>query len=130
MVNKTEVEREDLRLAVALTSAHISNTKVKMTDIPGILAGMLSIVRGNPLSKRGTAIAIKVSIHPDYLICLICGRRCKTLKRHIAKSHSMTIDQYRSTYALPIDYPMTAPNYSKRRKSIARQFGLGKRNRK
>jgi predicted transcriptional regulator len=39
------------------------------------------------------------------------------LKRHLMVS-------YRERWGLPRDYPMTAPDYVKRRSEIAREFGL------
>jgi predicted transcriptional regulator len=37
----------------------------------------------------------------------------------------MTPDQYRRRWGLPADYPMTAPNYAKKRSKIAKNAGLG-----
>lgn len=34
-------------------------------------------------------------------------------------------DQYRERWNLPIDYPMVAPNYAKKRTEIAKGIGLG-----
>jgi predicted transcriptional regulator len=56
-----------------------------------------------------------------------CGRKQKTLKRHLQNAHGMSPDQYRSDYGLPRDYPMVAPDYSKRRSEMAQAIGLGRR---
>ena len=47
------------------------------------------------------------------------------LKRHLAKTYGLTPDEYRAKWNLPSDYPMVAPNYSKRRSALAKKFGLG-----
>jgi predicted transcriptional regulator len=41
----------------------------------------------------------------------------------------MTPEQYRRRWGLPVDYPMTAPNYSKKRSQLAKKAGLGTRGR-
>jgi predicted transcriptional regulator len=49
------------------------------------------------------------------------------LKRHILIAHGLTPSEYRQNFGLRSDYPMTAPNYAKKRSQLARQFGLGVR---
>jgi predicted transcriptional regulator len=71
-------------------------------------------------------VSIRASIKPDYIVCMECGRRQKTLKRHLQTAHGMNPDQYRKDYGLPADYPMVAPEYSQRRGDMARAIGLGR----
>jgi predicted transcriptional regulator len=47
------------------------------------------------------------------------------LKRHIMIAHGLSPAEYRHLFQLRSDYPMTAPNYAKKRSQLARQFGLG-----
>jgi predicted transcriptional regulator len=51
------------------------------------------------------------------------------LKRHLSTTHGMTVDEYRTRWNLPSDYPMVARNYSARRSELARSAGLGTRGR-
>lgn len=69
------------------------------------------------------------SVTPDYIISLESGRRLKTLKRYLKAKYDLTPEQYREKWGLPTDYPMVAPNYSARRRSIAVTNGLGKMSR-
>ena len=39
----------------------------------------------------------------------------------------MTPDEYRAKWNLPRDYPMVAPNYSERRRVLAKEIGLGRK---
>jgi predicted transcriptional regulator len=48
------------------------------------------------------------------------------LKRHLDTGHGLSVDQYRARWNLPRDHPMTAPGYSERRSSLAKQIGLGR----
>jgi predicted transcriptional regulator len=59
-------------------------------------------------------------------VCLICGRKQKLLKRHLAVEHELTPNRYRETFGLKPDYPMAAPSYAQRRREIALRTGLGR----
>jgi predicted transcriptional regulator len=54
----------------------------------------------------------------------------KMLKRHLKKAYNMTPEQYRERWGLPANYPMTAPNYTKKHQGIAKNIGLGKSRKK
>jgi predicted transcriptional regulator len=73
------------------------------------------------------AVAIEKSIFPDYIICLEDGKKMKMLKRHLRTSYDMTPEEYRARWNLPGTYPMTAPNYIKRRSELALAIGLGRK---
>jgi predicted transcriptional regulator len=66
------------------------------------------------------------SVRPDHLVCLICGKKQKLLKRHLAVEHELTPNQYREPFGLKPDYPMAAPNYAERRRELALEIGLGR----
>jgi predicted transcriptional regulator len=51
------------------------------------------------------------------------------LKRHLWKGFDMSLEEYRRRWALPVNYPMVAPNYAKKRSKIAKNVGLGTRER-
>ena len=71
------------------------------------------------------AVPIEDSLQPDCIICLEDGRRMKMLKRHLKTAYNMTPEQYKIRWGLPNNYPMTAPNYSQKRSTLAKDFGLG-----
>src|ERR1700690_1724739 len=76
-----------------------------------------------------SAVSIRKSITPDYLICLDDGRRFKSLRRHL-KGLGMTPEEYRAKWKLPADYPMVAANYAVKRSELAKGMGLGVNRRK
>ncbi|MEC7203537.1 MAG: MucR family transcriptional regulator, partial [Pseudomonadota bacterium] len=47
-------------------------------------------------------------------------------KRHLRTSYGLSPEEYRSKWGLPSDYPMVAPNYSKKRSAFAKKIGLGR----
>lgn len=116
-----------------IVAAYVSNHTIELSELPGFVQqvhrslGNLNSKNAFPLSSPGTpAVPIKESITPDYIICLEDGKKMKMLKRHLKASYGMTPDQYRERWDLPVNYPMVAPNYAKKRQSIARSIGLGK----
>ena len=44
------------------------------------------------------AVSVRRSVHRDYVICLDCGYRGKTLTRHIAARHGLSGDEYRQRW--------------------------------
>lgn len=79
---------------------------------------------------REPAVPVKQSVMPDYIVCLEDGKKMKMLKRYLKTTYDMTPEQYRAKWNLPHDYPMTAPNYAKKRSSLAKASGLGRDNSK
>jgi len=69
------------------------------------------------------------SVFDNYIVCLMDGRKLKTLTRHI-KKWNLTPDSYRAMWGLPPDYPMTCRNYSTLRSEMAKARGLGAHGRK
>ena len=78
------------------------------------------------LEKPEPAVSVRRSVRPDHLVCLICGKKQKLLKRHLAVEHELTPNQYRETFGLKPDYPMVAPNYAQQRRELALSIGLGR----
>ena len=77
-------------------------------------------------TERTPAVPIRRSVHPDYVVCLECGWRGQMLRRHLSTGHGLSVDQYRTRWKLPQDHALTAPGYSERRSSLAKQLGLGR----
>jgi predicted transcriptional regulator len=73
------------------------------------------------------AVSIRRSVHQDYVVCLDCGYRGKTLRRHISTRHGLNGDEYLKRWGLRSDHPLTAPAYSERRSTLAKSLGLGRK---
>ena len=121
-----------LQLTAELVSSHVSNNKVSAEDLPALIQGVYSTLasvesRAGEKGKPDPAVPIKKSVHPDYIVCLEDGRKLKMLKRHLRTAFDLTPDAYRARWNLPSDYPMVAPNYTKRRSTLAKKIGLGKK---
>jgi predicted transcriptional regulator len=73
------------------------------------------------------AVSVRRSVHQDYVVCLDCGYRGKTLRRHISTRHGLRRDEYLTRWGLRNDHPLTAPAYSERRSTLAKSLGLGRK---
>jgi predicted transcriptional regulator len=128
---------EMMNMVSNIVAAYVTNHTIEPSALPGIIQQVQrSLYHSNStssfiLSTPGTpAVPIAQSITEDYLICLEDGKQMKMLKRHLKTSYGMTPDQYRERWDLPANYPMVAPNYAKKRQSIAKSIGLGQRGKK
>ncbi|HEX8124222.1 MAG TPA: MucR family transcriptional regulator [Allosphingosinicella sp.] len=124
-----------IALTADIVAAHVANNRVGVgevselvTRVHGALAALGSSP-GEPAEEKpaSPAVSVRSSIKPDYLICLACGRKQKTLKRHLETAHQLDPQQYRAQYGLSRDYPMVAPNYAQQRREMAHAIGLGRK---
>ena len=77
-------------------------------------------------AERKPAVSARQSVHPDYVVCMDCGWKGSVLRRHLTAAHGLTSDEYRARWHLKPDHPVTAPGYSERRSTMAKQNGLGR----
>ncbi|MBL9036861.1 MAG: MucR family transcriptional regulator [Rhodospirillaceae bacterium] len=120
-----------LPMVTEIVSAHLSNNTVTMSDIPRLINEVYAALNGlgqaqaKAAERQEPAVALKKSVTADYIVCLEDGKKLKMLKRHLRTAYGLTPEQYREKWGLPADYPMVAPNYAKKRSTLARQIGLG-----
>ncbi len=126
-----------IELATDIISAYVGNNTVAATELPALINDVfLALTRlGTGEAPAGAeplkpAVAVKRSVHPDFIICLEDGKKFKSLKRHLRTCYDMTPEQYREKWGLPADYPMVAPNYAAARSELAKQMGLGQQRRR
>ena len=130
-------DQDLIALTADIVSSHVANNKVSNSDVPtivqrvyGALAGLGGPPAEEPAQEKVAVVSVRASIKPDYIVCMECGKRQKTLKRHLQNAHGMSPQQYRTDYGLPNTYPMVAPAYSARRSEMAKSIGLGQGGRK
>ena len=130
---------EDSETLVTLTAdivaAHVSNNSVAISDIPLVirsvheaLAGLSSKAEPEPEPQQ-PAVSVRSSVKPDYIVCLEDGKKLTMMRRYLMTNFGMTPEDYRAKWNLPKDYPMTAPNYTEKRRELAKQIGLGTKGR-
>ena len=126
-----------LSLTADIVSAHVSNNRVAVGDLPDLLRSVHDALAatGQPKAepepaKREPRVSVRSSVKPDHIVCLIDGSRHKMLKRHLQTAHGLSPKQYRDEFGLKADYPMVAPDYSEQRRGLAKSIGLGTMRRK
>jgi predicted transcriptional regulator len=120
-------------MTAEIVSAYVSHHQILPAEVPsliGSVAGKLATLGTEQAdaapAKPQPIVAVRRSIGRDHITCLICGKKQKLLKRHLAAAHGQTPAEYRDMFALKSDYPMTAPSYVEMRSEIARRTGLGR----
>jgi predicted transcriptional regulator len=120
-------------LTTEIVAAYVSYHKLRVQDVPNVikavgveLASLGTEAEPSALAKPEPVVPVRRSVRPDHLVCLVCGRKQKLLKRHLAVEHELTPNQYRETFGLKPDYPMAAPNYTEQRRELALSIGLGR----
>lgn len=128
------VETEALvALTADLASAYLSHNKLASDDVGKLIGWIhaalkdLSAPPEAPAAAQEPAVPIRLSVKPDYIVCLEDGKKLKMLKRYLRTNFNMSPAEYRAKWGLKLDYPMVAPNYSEQRKSLALRSGLGRK---
>jgi predicted transcriptional regulator len=122
----------DRELTTNIVAAYVRHNQIGSDRLPVLISTVHQALvgLGKPAAEseveRTPAVAIRQSVHRDYVVCLDCGWRGQMLKRHLATGHGLSVEQYRVRWALPREHPMTAPSYSERRSGLAKQIGLGR----
>jgi predicted transcriptional regulator len=115
-----------------IVTSYLGNTAVSVSDVPALIetvhrALANASTEATQVEEKPTpAVPIRKSITPDYIVCLEDGKQVRMLKRYIKTHFNLTPEEYRRRWGLSDDYPMTAPNYSKRRSELAKAIGLGR----
>jgi predicted transcriptional regulator len=127
-------EHNLLELTADIVSSHLENNSVAVGDVPNLiqqvhkaLAGLGAAPVEAAQEKKTPVVSARASVKPDYLVCMECGKKQKTLRRHLQTAHGLSPDQYRAEYGLPREYPMTAASYSETRRNMAHSIGLGRK---
>ncbi len=118
--------------AVKIVAAYARRNQIATDQISELISSVYQALAGlgKPTAEanasRTPAVPVRRSAHRDYVVCLDCGWRGQVLRRHIATAHGLTVPGYRSRWNLPPDHPVTAPGYSERKSTMAKQLGLGR----
>ena len=129
-----ETTNELLSLTADIVAAHVGHNRVTVGELPeliakvhGALSGLGQETSSATSAELKPAVSVRSSIKPDYIVCLEDGKRLTMLKRYLQTNYGMTPQQYRAKWKLPADYPMVAPNYAEKRRTLAKAIGLGRK---
>ena len=125
-------EKINSRLTAKIVKSYIVQHRVRPEQFSDLITSVNQALGqlGQPIPSQEVlvpAVSVRRSVHQDYVVCLDCGYKGKTLRRHISTSHGLNRDEYLSRWRLRSDHPLTAPNYSERRSTMAKAFGFGRK---
>ncbi len=121
-------------LTAQIVSAYVAHNALPAAELPGFIRNVTGSFQRDAdavpePAEIVPAVSIRKSIAPDHLVCLVCGRRQKTLKRHLSTAHGLAPADYRQRFGLSPEYPMVASAYSEARSAMAKEIGLGRKGR-
>jgi predicted transcriptional regulator len=115
-----------------IIASYVGNHTLSADQLSALIVSVDQAIRhlGTPIQSpppRMPAVPIKRSVQHDHVICLECGFRGKTLRRHLGTRHGLRVAEYLRRWKLPSDHPLTAPAYSEQRSTMAKELGLGRK---
>jgi MucR family transcriptional regulator, transcriptional regulator of exopolysaccharide biosynthesis len=121
----------DPRLVTRIVGSYVQHHKISVDELSGLIVEVRRTLAGlgraaPPEEAPAPAVPVRRSVQQDYVICLDCGFRSKMLRRHIRIAHGLEPAAYRARWNLSADHPLTAPSYSERRSTLAKQRGFGR----
>ena len=119
-------------LTAKIVGSYLRHNTVGASELSDLIAtvhrSLRELGRQAPVEEVLTpAVSVRQSVRQDYVVCLDCGYRGKTLRRHISSRHGLNRAEYLRRWGLQPDHPLTAPAYSERRSTLAKQLGLGRK---
>lgn len=120
-----------ITLTADITSAYVAHNQVEADKVGSLVSNihqsLASLGQGQTEVKAPEpVVSVRASVKKDHLVCLVCGKKMKILKRHLAAEHGMSPEEYRQAYNLSGDYPLVASDYAETRRELAKKIGLGK----
>jgi predicted transcriptional regulator len=132
MDNDNTPESVDLRPVTKIVASYVGNHNLSADQLPALIVAVQQTIRqlGKPLetqTARTPAVPVRRSVQRDHVVCLECGFKGKTLRRHLGMRHGLQVAEYLRRWDLSSDHPLTAPAYSEQRSTMAKQLGLGRK---
>ena len=128
-MNTEETNPHSTAMIVSSYVRHHTVRPEQLSDLITTVHHALSHL-GQPIQTEEVltpAVSVRRSVHHDYVVCLDCGYRGKTLRRHISTRHGFNRDEYVRRWGLRSDHPLNAPAYSEQRSTLAKAIGLGRK---
>ena len=131
---------EVLKMTTEIVVSHASMTELTpeqlVNEIKAVYNVLSSLDGGGileePVSEKAVggkkpSILLKDIVKANYVVCLECGKKLKTLKTHLRKIHGLMPKEYYARFDLdPKKFPLVCKEYSEKRSQMAKARGFGK----
>jgi predicted transcriptional regulator len=121
-------------MVAEIVASYVTQNSIGVDQIAGLIATVHRTLSGLGTNAPASvaealtpAVPIRRSVQPDHVICLECGFRGKTLRRHLRTAHGLEAAGYRARWRLSADHALVAPAYSAHRSAMAKELGLGRK---
>jgi MucR family transcriptional regulator, transcriptional regulator of exopolysaccharide biosynthesis len=132
-----------LKLTADIVISHVSMTELtpkELVDEIKCIHALLSSVDGGSeapvalVTAKGDAgdalkkpsLPLKDIVKAKYVVCLECGKKLRTLKTHLRKTHNLMPKEYFQRFGLdPKKFPLVCKEYSAQRSKMAKDRGFG-----
>ncbi len=125
-------------LTAEIVSAHASGSSITSEELIKNIQTVYNTLKSLEAGETASTVEIASTVTPaetkinfkqifkkDEVICLICKKGFKTLKRHLSKAHDLKPSEYRKQFNIPTKYNFVATAYSEQRKKEAIDRGQG-----
>jgi predicted transcriptional regulator len=130
---------EVLKLTKEIVISHASMSELtpdqlvnEIKEVYNVLSSLDGgVILEEPVSEKAVgvkkpSIPLKDIVKAQYVVCLECGKKLKTLKAHLLKIHGLTAKEYYLRYELdPKKFPLVCKESSEKRSQIAKARGFG-----
>jgi len=108
-----------------LTSEQLVDEIKAVYNVLASLDGEAIVEEPAGLVKKPT-VPLKDIVKAKYVVCRECGKKMKTLKAHIRKTHGLMPKEYYQRFGLdPKKFPLVCKEYSEQRSKMAKDRGFG-----
>jgi len=89
----------DLRPVTKIIASYVGNHTLAPEQLPALIISVQQALRdlGKPAPvpvPRTPAVPVRRSVQHDHVVCLECGFKGKTLRRHLGTRHGLQIAEY------------------------------------
>lgn len=114
-----------------IVAAYVEKNPLSTADLPGLIASVSDAIGKLRDAPPGVQPKLRPAVNPvqsvfaEHIVCLECGEKFASLKKHLRVTHDLTLDEYRDRWGLDRAYPVVAANYTATRSALAKKIGLG-----
>ena len=130
---------EVLKMTTEIVVSHASSTELTpeqlVNEIKAVYNVLSSLDSGGILEEQVSeeaggvtkpSIPLKDIVKANYVVCLECGKKLKTLKAHLRKIHGLLPKEYFQKFGLDSKkFPLVCKDYSEKRSQISKARGFG-----
>jgi MucR family transcriptional regulator, transcriptional regulator of exopolysaccharide biosynthesis len=118
----------DPHLTAKIVRSYVQNNAIGAAEVSDLITSVHQALAQLGIPEQPEemvpAVSVRRSVSQNEVVCMDCGYRGKTLRRHLSTRHGLSRDEYLKRWRLPYDHLLTAPAYSERRSVLAKKLGL------